>query len=207
MVNEAGPRPLCRRCHRHRNICVCDDCAVVPNRTPVTVLQHPSEVDRSKGTLPILERCLDRLHVFVGETPNQFRQAGFSPGAWRPGTALLFPGPGSEALEQADLHGIEHWIVLDGTWRKAAKLLHLNPGIGGLPRFHFANPPPSRYIVRKAPGEHHLSTAEAVAHLLGIVEPGLDTAPINEAMAAFVEKQLAQIPPHLRDRYSTPGRA
>ncbi|MBW0148409.1 tRNA-uridine aminocarboxypropyltransferase [Marinobacter arenosus] len=195
------PRHLCRRCHLHPNICVCDHCSAVPNQTPLTVLQHPSEVGRSKGTLRILEQCLTRLQVFVGETPAEFRQAGLGDNFPLAGTAVLFPGADSQALEEADLQGIHHWVLLDGTWRKAAKLLHLNRRIGELPRYHFAAPPPSRYVIRKAPGDHHLATAEAAGHLLQHLEPGLDTGPIHAAMAALVARQLAQIPAPLRERY------
>lgn len=167
----------------------------------MTVLQHPSEVGRSKGTLRILEQCLKQLRVVVGETPAELRQAGLGDIDSLDGAALLFPGPGSQALEAADLNGIRHWILLDGTWRKAAKILYLNPAVGQLPRYHFAAPPPSSYVIRKAPGEHHLATAEAAAHLLNHLEPGLDTGPIHAAMAALVTRQLAQIPAALRERY------
>lgn len=200
------PRPRCQRCHHHPNNCICDDCSRVPNQTPITVLQHPSEVGRSKGTLRILEQCLDRLQVFVGEIPEHFQQAGFGAEADLAGTGILFPGPGSQALEQADLRHLHRWILVDGTWRKAAKLLHLNPSLRDLPRFHFATPPPSHYVIRKAPGNHHLATAEAAGYLLENLEPGLDTRPIGTAMAALVDKQLAQVPPALRGRYPKPQR-
>lgn len=165
----------------------------------MTVLQHPSEVGRSKGTLRILEQCLAQLQVIVGEGPADLQRAGL--GDSLAGAAVLFPGPDSQALEASDLPGIRQWILLDGTWRKAAKILHLNPEIGELPRYHFAAPPPSGYVIRKAPGEHHLATAEAAAYLLERLEPDLDTRPIHTAMTALVDKQLAQIPVSLRDRY------
>ncbi|MBZ2169758.1 tRNA-uridine aminocarboxypropyltransferase [Marinobacter sp. F4216] len=197
------PRDLCPHCNLHLNICVCAHCRPVANRTPITILQHPTEVDRPKGTVRILQRCLDRLRVLVGETPDQFRRGGFDPTTLSDTTALLFPGPRSQPVEHADLAAISHWVVLDGTWRKAARILHTNPGLQALPAFHFQQAPPSRYIVRKAPGPDALSTAEAVSHLLDIVEPGTDTGPISDAMTALIEKQLAQIPDHLRHHYPT----
>lgn len=169
------------------------------------MIQHPSEVGRSKGTLRILERCLAHLDVVIGESPEQLGQGGLTlPDT---GVGVLFPGPDSQPLEQAPAGSIRHWLVLDGTWRKAARILHLNPQLAALPRFHFAQPPTSRYVIRKAPADHHLSTAEATAHLLALVEPGLDVSAIDSAMAALVQKQLAQIPSHLHGRYrqSDPG--
>jgi len=185
----------------HLNICVCEDCAPVPNRTRVSVLQHPTEVGHPKGTVRILAHCLARVDVFQGETPDDFDRAGFKPHKEARHSALLFPGPGSDALETSDISQIDHWIILDGTWRKAARILHQNPAVAALPRFHFAEPPASAYAIRKSPGRHHLATAEAVAYLLDVVEPGLDTRPIARAMRTLVDKQLAQIPARLHKHY------
>ncbi|WP_372980548.1 tRNA-uridine aminocarboxypropyltransferase [Marinobacter sediminum] len=201
MVNRQRQRSICPHCQLHTNICVCDQCQTVANGTPITVIQHPSEVGRSKGTLRILERCLGQLQVVVGESPEQLQQAGLSLADLNESTAVLFPGSNSQPLEEANTGAIKRWLLLDGTWRKAAKILHLNPHIAALPRFHFTHPPTSQYVVRKAPAEHHLSTAEAASHLLKTLEPGLDIQPINTAMAALVDRQLAQIPPELKNRY------
>nr|WP_323127903.1 tRNA-uridine aminocarboxypropyltransferase [Marinobacter salinisoli] len=171
------------------------------NQTPITVLQHPTEVDRPKGTVRVLQQCLERIHVVVGETPEQFAQAGFDIATGTANAALLYPGPGSQSLEQAELADVKHWLVLDGTWRKAARILHSNPGLQALPAFHFQQAPRSRYIIRKAPGPEALSTAEAVHYLLQVVEPTTNSAPIGQAMDALVDKQLAQIPDHLRHHY------
>ncbi|WP_240339525.1 tRNA-uridine aminocarboxypropyltransferase [Marinobacter sp. BW6] len=194
-------RPICSKCGVHLNICACEACALVPNRTGVSVLQHPTEVGHAKGTVRILAQCLTRLDLFRGETPEDLRQAGFYPQTDTRNSALLFPGPGSDTLESSDLSHIHHWIVLDGTWRKAARILHQNPALAALPRFHFANPPASAYAIRKAPGEHQLATAEAVAYLLSVVEPELDTQPISRAMETLVDKQMAQIPTRLHKHY------
>lgn len=190
----------------HPNICVCETCAPVPNRTRLTVLQHPTEVGHPKGTVRILAQCLTRLDVFTGETPEDFREAGFNTDTVTRKSALLFPGPGSEALECSEVSQIRHWIILDGTWRKAARILHQNPELAALPRFHFAAPPASAYAIRKAPDESHLATAEAVAYLLNVIEPGLDTRPVSGAMRTLVDKQLAQIPARLHRHYQLPGR-
>jgi DTW domain-containing protein YfiP len=185
----------------HPNICVCEACAPVQNRTGVTILQHPTEVGHAKGTVRILARCLTNLRVFTGETPEHFHQAGFNSVTGSHHPALLFPGPGSEAIETSDVSQVDHWIILDGTWRKAAKILHQNPALSSLPQFHFASPPASAYAIRKAPGKHHLATAEAVAYLLNVLEPELDTRPISDAMRTLVNKQFAQIPNRLHKHY------
>jgi len=185
----------------HRNICVCEACSPTPNRTRVSVLQHPNEAGHPKGTVRILAQCLSNLEVFTGETPEDLREAGFDTDTLARNSALLFPGSGSEPLESSDISHFHHWIILDGTWRKAARILHQNPALAALPRFHFASPPESAYAIRKAPGSHHLATAEAVAYLLNVIEPGLDTRPISHAMRTLVDKQFAHIPARLHKHY------
>jgi len=41
-------------------------------------------------------------------------------------------------------------VVLDATWRKSRKLLHLHPLLQALPRLPLRDPPPSLYRIRKA---------------------------------------------------------
>lgn len=164
------------------------------NSTPITIIQHPLEVGHSKGTVRLLRQTLTNLSIQVAEC---------LPPEALPHTraALLFPGPDSQAVTARSAAEVSHWIVLDGTWRKASKLLHLNPKLSRLPAFHFADPPPSRYRIRRTPAGGQLSTAEAVTHLLNIVEPDLDTGPIEEAFEALVQRLIEQVPEHLRSRY------
>ncbi|GAA3576704.1 tRNA-uridine aminocarboxypropyltransferase [Marinobacter xestospongiae] len=196
-------RTLCDLCGLHTRLCVCDACRPVANETAITILQHPSEVGRAKGTVRVLAQCLQSCRICIGESPVELARGGVDTDSLGSGVGLLFPGPDSRPLESAPPSDINHWIVLDGTWRKAAKLVHLNPVLQALPSYHLVAPPPSRYIIRKAPGPGYLATAEAVAHLLATMEPGLDTTPIDYAMKVLVQRLLAQVPASLRHRYGS----
>ena len=61
-------------------------------------------------------------------------------------------------------------VVPDGTWRKARKLLYLNPELEALPRVTLPAGLTSRYRLRKAPMAGALSTIEAIAAALDILE-------------------------------------
>jgi DTW domain-containing protein YfiP len=52
-------------------------------------------------------------------------------------------------------------VVLDGTWRKSRKMLHLNPLLRRLPRLSLEDVPASNYLIRKAHKVGQLSTLEA----------------------------------------------
>lgn len=190
---------LCQHCGVHPNLCVCDQCRSIAGAPPIWILQDPKEVGHGKGTARIAQACLPDLTRLVGREPEDFgalvsRSQGIAMG-------VLFPTPYSRPLETTDASGIAEWIVLDGTWRKALRLYLSNPWLTELPQFHFDNPPPSRYRIRKRPGSHTLATAEAIACLLRQVAPDSDASPLEHAMAVLLERQLRQIPAELRHRY------
>lgn len=86
-------------------------------------------------------------------------------------------------------------LALDGTWRKARKLIHLNPWLKSLPCLTLENPPQSRYHIRKAEQAGQLSTLEAVCAALIQLEGHSETAaPILNAFAQYLDK-LAQFRP------------
>ena len=86
-------------------------------------------------------------------------------------------------------------VVLDGTWRKSRKLLHLNPALQRLPRLALVQPPPSHYrlrSVRKAHQPDQLSTLEATCHALAQLEQAPQRyAPLLAAFGAFVDQLAA----------------
>jgi len=96
---------------------------------------------------------------------------------------VLFPGP--EAMNVADLPRDKDitLVVLDGTWSLAKKLLTLNPFLKALPRVAFTPSHPSDYRIRRQPAEFCVSTIEALAEVLGILEP--DRGPFGSLLAPF----------------------
>ena len=86
---------------------------------------------------------------------------------------LLYPAapgvaaPDSSALEAPSALRL---VVLDGTWRKNRKMLHLNPLLQTLPRLALRAMPASQYSIRKAHAPDQLSTLEAACHALTQLE-------------------------------------
>ena len=195
---------LCPQCRVHQRICVCDVCVPIAGAPKLRVLQHPSETGHSKGTLRVASACLPGLCVEVGESPDDFDDVRKRAG--QGGLAVLFPSPGSEALETADISGIREWLVIDGTWRKANRIWHCKQWLQALPSYHFKVPPPSVYRVRKAPREDSLATAEAIRHLLHLTHPKLDLNPLRRGMEALVDRQLANIPVNAHRYYPPPSK-
>ena len=86
-------------------------------------------------------------------------------------------------------------IVLDATWRKSRKMLHLNPLLQHLPRLALRDTPASRYLIRKAQRPDQLSTLEATCMALAQIEgDGERFTPLLAAFDGFVAQQLAYRP-------------
>ncbi|WP_426427980.1 tRNA-uridine aminocarboxypropyltransferase [Pseudomonas palmensis] len=179
----------CERCLRPQTHCLCALIPRLDSRTRVLLLQHPSEVNHALNTARLAALGLCNAELRVGEVFEDLEQWLTQPG-YR--TGLLFPGEGAQAL-QAYAGDERPWLLVvpDGTWRKARKLLHVNPLLATLPRVTLGALQPSRYRLRKAPGEGALSTIEAVAQALNVLEaPALFDA-LLRPFDALIEGQIA----------------
>ena len=179
----------CPRCQRPEAHCLCPLIPSLDSRTRVLVLQHPSEVNHALNTARLAALGLTNADLIVGEVfadlPALLNQPGYQ-------ARLLFPGEDAQPLQG---YGADDQplllVVPDGTWRKARKLLHLNPLLATLPRVSLAQGGVSRYRLRKAPGPGALSTVEAIAQALQVLEAPICFEPLLKPFEALIEGQIA----------------
>ena len=183
-------RASCAHCTRPASHCLCAWIPALDADTRVLLLQHPDEAAHPLNTARLVALGLRGARLWVGEhfdaLPDELAARGQRP-------LLLFPGaPAVDAnawrVEQADIPTL--LVVLDGTWRRARRLLRLNPLLGTLPRLALQPQAPSRYRVRRAREPDALATVEAVAAALGMLEPARDFAPLLAPFEQMVEGQL-----------------
>jgi len=185
------PRPRCSRCKRPASHCLCALIPDLPSRTEVLVLQHPDEVDHALNTANFAVLGLRNATLWVGEVfadlPAWLAEPGYR-------VRLLFPGDDAQPLalvSNAEEDSPMRLVVPDGTWRKARKLLHLNPLLAALPRVTLRDAPRSRYRLRKAPMEGSLSTLEAIVAALNVLEAPYDYEALLRPFDALIEGQIA----------------
>lgn len=181
----------CERCLRPQSHCLCPLIPSLDSRTRVLLLQHPSEVRHALNTAKLAALGLRNCELRVGEVFEDLAGLIEVPG-YR--SALLFPGEGAQPLMTYSGAADERpWLLVvpDGTWRKASKLLHVNPLLAGLPRVTLAQVLPSRYRLRKAPAEGALSTLEAVVQALNVLEAPLSFDALLTPFEALIEGQIA----------------
>lgn len=159
------PRPQCPRCQRPLSYCLCASIPSLVSRTQVLILQHPSETGHALNTARLAALGLINAKLQVGEI---FDDLPVKDGVE---SYLLFPDEHAVPLaELARRPAPLRLIVPDGTWRKARKLLHVNPRLARLPRVALPEGLTSRYRLRKAPMTGALSTLEAIVAALNALE-------------------------------------
>lgn len=174
-------RSLCLHCQRPATACICAFISKTNNKTSVLVLQHPSEVKQSKGTVALLQRSLTDCQVLIGEDFTENVELIDSLSQHQ--ALLLYPGENAQDLpilakeiENKDSKKNNSkpllLIILDGTWKKAyrmymlSKNLHLLPQVC-LPDFLANN---GQYLIRKVAKKNALSSLEATCYALALIE-------------------------------------
>ncbi len=179
-------RPQCPRCQRPSSHCLCALIPSLVSSTAVLILQHPSETGHALNTARLAALGLVNAELRTGAV---FTDLPADDGLE---SYLLFPG--EHAVSLAELAGDAkplRLIVPDGTWRKARKLLHLNPHLASLPRAALPEGLASRYRLRKAPMPGALSTLEAIVVALNTLEGAGRFDALLRPFEAMIDAQIA----------------
>lgn len=182
-------RITCAQCLRPEPLCLCALIPRLSSRWQVLILRHRSERHHALNTARLASLGLSSCYLWDGEAFERLPALLAEPG-WQ--NWLLFPAVGALPVEQGVPQSpdvAQRLIVLDGTWRKAKRLLHCNPCLQALPSLSFVAPPPSRYRLRKVPQANALSTLEAIVYSLEQLEGGSYQA-LLPAFERLIEQQI-----------------
>jgi len=176
-------RALCKQCQRPTVACICNFICNIDNPTAVLVLQHPSEVKQTKGTVALLSRSLNQCKVLVGEDFTDNDELNYMLDNYQ--ALLLYPSKESKVLssahiEQNSVNTVhEHkvyqpklLIILDGTWKKAYRMLMLSSNLQALKQVCLPDSLANRgqYLIRKVAKKNALSSLEACCFALALLE-------------------------------------
>lgn len=177
-------------CGRPVSVCVCPHLPPqpIPTSTTIIVLHHPHALSRNPlSTLPLLSRSLLRCHALPGRRlrlgSHSLLDSLYRNATDRPSAVFLFPGGRDLSLfatEAGPLPSV--LVVFDGTWRQAKEMVAASapflerfavrvslggcdPGVEGPSMFE------SELVLRKEPFQGCMSTMEAVARALRVMEP------------------------------------
>lgn len=177
-------RILCQQCHRPEKACICAFAIKTDNHIHVVVLQHPTEVKQSKGTVALLQQALVNCEVIVGESFDDTDNLSALLSHYGDQIALLYPSENAIELEfsskqRPDTHtgelsietnNIKCIVILDGTWKKSYRMFMLNPSLHDIQHLVLPSGIESLYHIRKTKKDGALSSLEACCHALARLE-------------------------------------
>jgi len=177
-------RELCIKCQRPTKACICSFICKVDNDISVLVLQHPSEVAQTKGTVALLQRSLINCQIIVGEDFSNNTELNNIIAQHQ--TLLLYPSEQaqdislfSSDLRQNNLKLSQKrpllLIILDGTWKKSYRMFMLSNNLQALIQVclpdYLANN--GQYLIRKVAKKNALSSLEATCYALAVLDKRL----------------------------------
>ncbi|MCJ8297210.1 MAG: DTW domain-containing protein [Colwellia sp.] len=193
-------RTLCPNCHRPEKACICAFTADIANEIQVVVLQHPSEVSHTKGTVALLAKSLRKCQVLVGESFDDEQE--FLQVMAQYQLVLLYPSEQAHFLDEdvrIKLHNCQSntqdgphtqltqyrlqvsienkskplcLVILDATWKKAYRMFMLSTKLQQLPQVCLPDhlANAGQYHIRKVAKKNALSSLEASCYALAILE-------------------------------------
>ncbi|KAK1437079.1 hypothetical protein QVD17_02864 [Tagetes erecta] len=194
-------RRICTACERPSTVCLCDSIPPEPlsTTTQIVILQHPHEQRHRLATVPVLNKCLRNCQTIIGRRLRRgdsvlldsLHDAASEQNTNRsPRVAFLFPGTDptlsveindwKSSVVDSDVNEF-FLIAFDGTWKHAKEMvsasfpflstfatqvcLTYDVRVDGATKFG------SDLTLRKEPFGGCMSTMEAVARCLRILEP------------------------------------
>ncbi len=184
--NFATKRSVCKQCLRPKKVCLCNDLASINNEIKLLIIQHPQEVNHPFNTGIIASQCLTNSEVIIAEKLNDNLLSQLDNHS-----ALLYPNTPPFLQEPPVKQNlpIKQLIVIDATWRKAKKILFLNPQLQQLPRLSLSGNLTSNYQIRKTSIPNGLATIESIVLAFEKIEPQSDFKPLLKPFEKMIALQ------------------
>lgn len=163
---------LCLTCRRRLLTCVCEYLRPFSTSSRFVILMHPMEFKKEKvgtGRFSHLILKNSEIIVDVGFDENKRFNEILSDSSYQ--TVILYPGDKTIDLSKAEskeaLSGKPlQFIVIDGTWPCAKKMMKLTTKLHNLPRVSFNTLRISEFQVKHQPMPGCLSTVESIHQVL-----------------------------------------
>ncbi len=186
MSAASAAAPRCPRCLFPARTCVCAAIPSVPTRTRILILRHYTEATRASNTGRLAHLALPNSIIVehgVRDTPDAIPDLTTS-------TAyLLFPGGPPRTAAPAPPP--DQLVVLDGTWAQARRMYQKIDALRGLPMLRLPNAPMPTARLRASPGPGQVSTIEAIARALRLLEGEAAAEPLERLFDLAVRQARA----------------
>lgn len=175
----------CSRCLLQQRVCLCAEIPTVATRTRVVIVRHHLEQFRSSNSGRLAHLALPNS-VIVDHGGGHRGPAVLPPldGAW-----LLFPE--GEPMTRVPSPPPAQLVVLDATWSQARRMYRKLDALRGLPILRLPDEPVPVARLRESPGPGRVSTIEAIARALRLLEGEEAAEPLERLFGAAVHSARA----------------
>ena len=158
----------CFRCYMRTETCVCPILPAVQTRTEFLILRHVWESERPSNTGRLAALAMPNAQIIQCGGGDRIGLAPLDETLLRmANTWLLWPdGTGA----QPGLPSPERIVVLDATWQQARRLYSRTPALQAMPRLVLPFPDKSRKRLRDPHRADGMSTIEAIAAAVAVLE-------------------------------------
>ena len=182
-MRSTTPRDLrghCPRCLLQLEICVCMVVPCVETRTTIVLIRHVTErlLTSNSGRFALLSLPNSELLGYGGGEP--FDATSLS----APGSALLYCSGPPRPLSVVPTR----LVVLDGSFRQARRMYKRVPALRDLPELTLPAPQTTPTRLRAPPQPGGMSTIEAIAAALALLEGPEVAAPLWALHAELVRR-------------------
>ncbi len=183
------PSTHCLNCCLRREICICPILPSVQTKTEFLILRHIWEAGRPSNTGRLVALAMPNARIIPC---GGGQRAGLSylkdEGLMAPDTWLLWPdGPGKRQ-SGSDFTPPRRVVVLDATWHQARRLFRQTPLLQSMPRLGLPAPQQDRTRLREQRRVDGMSTIEAVAAAVAVLEGTEKAAPLERLYDEVVRR-------------------
>jgi DTW domain-containing protein len=181
----------CETCYMRNEVCICSLLSKLENRTPVTVIMHHRESYKTTNTARIACLMLKNSRILIRGLPEKLNLEKIHHPEYQ--SVLLTLNDRSVTLTPEWVKEQKrplHLIVPDGSWRQASKMGKREAELQDIPWVKLPPGPLSSYHLRREHNPAGLSTLEAMARALAIIESPVLKEKLEEVFHVMVERTL-----------------
>jgi DTW domain-containing protein YfiP len=202
----------CPRCLLQQRVCLCAEVPAVATRTRVVIVRHHLEQFRSSNSGRLAHLALPNSVIVDHGGRSESGRLRSGHGGGHRGPAVLPPLDGAWLLFPEGVPTTvcpapppAQLVVLDATWSQARRMYRKLDALRGLPILRLPELPMPRARLRESPGPGRVSTIEAIARALRLLEGDAVAAPLERLFSVAVERARSSgrnvaIPPTLDGR-------
>ena len=175
----------CIGCCLQLRVCICNAVPVIETRTRVVIVRHAAERAKASNTARLAALALTRceVHDWGALAPGRY-PAAEAADLGGPRAALLYPHGGAPWRGEP----LDTLVVLDGSWTQVRRMWRRMSMLRALPFVALPARATRGRPLRRSPDAQRVSTIEAIAAALALIEGHEVAAPLQALYDDFAAR-------------------